>query len=58
MDFIDGQIVLTTENGDGPSNIIILEPEVFEALRNSRASLHPNLINFQMIETSRQSEKT
>jgi hypothetical protein len=26
-------IVLTTENGYGPSNTIILEPEVFEALQ-------------------------
>lgn len=27
-----GQIVLTTENGYGPSNTIILEPEVMRAL--------------------------
>ncbi len=28
-----GQIVLTTENGDGPpSNTIVLEPEVYAAL--------------------------
>lgn len=26
------QIVLTTENGYGPTNTIILEPEVFRAL--------------------------
>jgi hypothetical protein len=28
------QIILTTENGLGPSNIIILEPEVYDALVN------------------------
>ena len=28
----DGRIVLTTENGYGPSNTIVLEPEVLAAL--------------------------
>lgn len=28
----NGQLVLTTENGLGPSNTIYLEPEVFTAL--------------------------
>lgn len=28
----DGRLVLTTENGGPPSNIIYLEPEVIEAL--------------------------
>ena len=28
----DGMIRLTTENGEGPSNIIFLEPEVFKEL--------------------------
>lgn len=27
-----GQLVLTTENGHGPSNTIYLEPEVYDAL--------------------------
>lgn len=27
-------IVLTTENGDGPSNTIVLEPQVLTALNN------------------------
>jgi hypothetical protein len=27
-----GQLVLTTENGFGPSNIIVLEPEVIAAM--------------------------
>ena len=27
------QVVLTTENGDGPSNTIVLEPDVWRALR-------------------------
>ena len=27
-----GHLVLTTDNGFGPTNIIILEPEVYEAL--------------------------
>jgi hypothetical protein len=29
----DGMIVLTTENGIGPSNIIYLDPEVIVALQ-------------------------
>jgi len=29
---VDGGIVLTTDNGLGPSNTIFLEPEVYEAL--------------------------
>ena len=29
---IDGQLVLTTENGMGASNTIYLEPEVYQAL--------------------------
>jgi hypothetical protein len=28
----DGQIVLTTENGTGPTNTIFLEPEVYSHL--------------------------
>ena len=28
----DGRVTLTTENGFGPSNTIVLEPEVIEAL--------------------------
>jgi len=28
-----GVIILTTENGFGPSNTIVLEPEVLEALK-------------------------
>ena len=28
----DGVITLTTENGLGPSNVIVLEPEVYRAL--------------------------
>lgn len=32
-------IVLTTENGHGPSNIIILEPQVLAALDNYKAYL-------------------
>lgn len=34
-----GQIVLTTENGFGPSNIIYLEPEVYRALTRFVAEL-------------------
>ena len=33
-----GQIVLTTENGYGPSNTIYLEPEVFENLESYLAA--------------------
>lgn len=34
VDVENGMLKLTTENGDGPpSNIIFLEPEVFESLR-------------------------
>ena len=29
---LGGRFILTTENGFGPSNTIVLEPEVFEAL--------------------------
>lgn len=32
VDFDGFGLVLTTENGYGPSNRIVLEPEVFEAL--------------------------
>lgn len=35
----DGRIVLTTENGNGPTNTIVLEPEVFEALVRYEARL-------------------
>lgn len=31
-DFDGFAIVLTTENGNGPSNIIVLEPEVLQAI--------------------------
>jgi hypothetical protein len=31
-----GVIALTTENGDGPSNVIILEPEVLAAFDKFR----------------------
>lgn len=31
-DFDGYAIILTTENGLGPSNTIVLEPEVFQAL--------------------------
>jgi len=30
---VDGMIKLTTENGDGASNTIYLEPEVYRALQ-------------------------
>ena len=31
-EIFDGQLVLTTENGEGPNNTIILEREVYESL--------------------------
>jgi len=31
-DFDGFAIILTTENGSGPSNVIVLEPEVLEAI--------------------------
>ena len=33
-EFDGNGIVLTTENGDGPSNTIVLEPEILTALNN------------------------
>ena len=33
-DQINGTFVLTTENGEGASNTIFLEPEVYAALEN------------------------
>ena len=27
-----GEVILTTDNGDGPSNTIYLDPQVFQAL--------------------------
>ena len=33
-DFDGFAIVLTTENGDGPSNTIVLEPQIINALNN------------------------
>jgi hypothetical protein len=39
--YFDGYaIVLTTENGYGPSNTIVLEPEVMQALRLYDERLH------------------
>lgn len=38
-DFSDGYIILTTENGYGPSNTIALEYEVLEALDLYRKKL-------------------
>jgi hypothetical protein len=35
-------IVLTTENGYGPSNTIVLEPEVLTALNNYAKRIHEN----------------
>jgi hypothetical protein len=32
VDFASGQLILTTENGAGPSNTIVLEQEVYDAL--------------------------
>ncbi len=39
VDFDGFGIVLTTENGYGPSNTITLEPEVLEALTNYVAKI-------------------
>lgn len=36
-----GGIVLTTENGYGPSNSIVLEPEVLRALDEFRRRIGP-----------------
>jgi hypothetical protein len=38
-DFDHGMIVLTTENGFGPSNTVALEPEVLAALDRYRERL-------------------
>ena len=45
-----GMLKLTTENGDGPSNTIFLEPEVYDALtqymaRRIRGGREPNTIS-------------
>ena len=32
VDHTDGMLILTTNNGEGPSNTICLEPEVWELL--------------------------
>jgi len=44
-DFDGYAIVLTTENGCGPSNTISLEPAVLDALKNYEARLKETLAN-------------
>ena len=41
-DFDGFSIVLTTENGLGPSNVIICDPEVLDALNRYREWLKSN----------------
>ena len=41
----DGRFVLTTDNGYGPSNTIVLEPEVYEALTQYAQRLKHQISN-------------
>lgn len=55
----EGLLQLTTDNGDGPSNIIYLEPEVYDALvayveRHRKAWHRPMLeyVHEELLENS------
>lgn len=41
----DGELVLTTENGYGPTNRIVLEPAVFAALQEFVDDIRPDEVS-------------
>lgn len=50
VEYIDGQYILTTDNGEGPSNTIILEPAVIYALNQFIKRINPwNLYDYHLI---------
>lgn len=52
VEFDSYDIVITTENGDGPSNRIVLEPEVLDALNK-----YVECLKTRLAERSRRTEK-